>query len=189
MEYYTLYTKPFKSLYGSKLTRKHGESKKDFIKRCRANNKAYSKFMNTRFTIKPYTVMEKIQREEQYMIERWDLKHPQPEPNLFDTNSWNEKREAAIEHIRDVIVSRYDKLNLIGRFKKKEKEFIEKNVAQIKDIGMEGHKVNELSEKSRLLKKAKSVTNELHRRTPSLVCTILQDHKRKRGHMILPRAA
>lgn len=189
MEQYEIYTKPFKALWSNKVTRKHRESKKDFIKRCRANNKPYKDFMK-RHNVINYTIQWRKATEEMYMMERWNKRHPQPEPDFFDVQcKWKNEREAAIQRIRDLIASRYDKLSLVGRFKKTENEFVEKEIAQLKDIDGQGHKVNDVPKTAKLIKKAQSVTNEVHRRTPSLVAAVLHDHVKKRGRMILPRAA
>lgn len=176
----------FNTLWGDKIHRKHGESKKDFIKRCKANKHGYTQFMS-KYTPKHKTPTQRMKAEEDHMVARWDKRHPMPEPDLFGNHKeWEKTREAAIERIRDIVVSRYDKLILTGRFKRSENEFYEKTVATIKDINGEGHKVNELPKTSKLLMKATSLTQTIYEKSPSLVATTLHDHVRKRGRIILP---
>ena len=130
----------------------------------------------------------------EYKTAKWEKKHPQPCQNddLFKVEyqaAWYEERDKAVERFRDMIVSAYDKLHLIGRFKTSDGKFKEKEVATIKDINGEGHQVNELDENSKLLKKAQKITNETKAKNAKLVATNLKDHKHKKGRMILPKAA
>lgn len=135
----------------------------------------------------------------QHKIAKWEKKNPCPvkpnqnPPDMFEEEyviPWKARREVELERIRDFVVSVYDKLPLTGRFQKTDNDFIEEPVAEIKDIGMEGHKINELDpNKSKLLKKAQKVTNAVHAKRPNLVCTNLKDHKRQKGRIVLPKAA
>ena len=122
---------------------------------------------------------------------KWEKKHPKPCPNddLFKVEyqvAWQEERDKAVERFRDMVVSAYDKLHLIGRFKTADGKFEEKEVATIKDINGEGHNVNDLSKKSKLLKKAQMVTDTIHAKHMNLVSTNLKDHKGTKGRIILP---
>lgn len=135
----------------------------------------------------------------QHKIAKWEKKNPCPvkpnqnPPDMFEEEyviPWKARREVELERIRDFVVSVYDKLPLTGRFQKTDNDFTEEPVAEIKDIGMEGHKINELDpNKSKLLKKAQKVTNAVHAKRPNLVCTNLKDHKRQKGRILLPKAA
>lgn len=146
--------------------------------------------MKTRWNSVQPTLTQRMVQEEVYMTAKWDKKHPKQEGDLFNPeNSWERKRELAIEHIRDVIVSRHDKLVLIGRFKISENEYTEREIAKIKDIHGEGHRVNELGQSAKLITIAQKITNEVRARYPSLVCSNLKDHERRRGRIILPTAA
>jgi len=129
-------------------------------------------------------------------LKKWEKKHPKPCPNddLFKDEmipAWEAEREKALEHFRDFVVSMFDKLPLSGRFKMSEKTatYQEKQIAELKDINGEGHKVNELKGDSRLLKKAQEVTNKTHAKHANLVSANLKDHKRKKGRILLPKAA
>lgn len=140
--------------------------------------------------------------QEQLVIhktEKWERKNPCPvkpkqnPPDMFEEEyvvPWKAKREQAIERFRDFVVSIYDKLPLTGRFQKSDNEYKEEPVAKIKDVNMEGHKINDLNpKKSKLLKVAQKVTNETKAKRKNLVCTNLKDHKRQKGRIILPQAA
>ena len=129
-------------------------------------------------------------------MRRWkrEKKHqkPCPDDDLFKDEmipQWEKSREEALIRIRDFVVSMFDKLPLSGRFKESDNKFTEKPVAEIKDINGEGHRVNELDENSKLLKKAQKITNETKAKNAKLVATNLKDHKHKKGRMILPKAA
>lgn len=134
-----------------------------------------------------------------HKIAKWEKKNPCPvkedqnPPDIFEREylvPWKAKRDLAIERIRDFVVSVYDKLPLTGRFEKSSNEFIEEPIAEIKDVNGEGHNVNELDpKKSKLLKIAQKVTNKTKEKRHNLVCTNLKDHKRKKGRIILPKAA
>lgn len=138
----------------------------------------------------------KMEAYTQDKLKKWERKHPRPceTDDLFKEEFIplrEKEREEALERIRDFVVSMFDKLPLTGRFKMSEKNAVyqEKKIADIKDINGDGHKVNELGPKSKLLNKAQKITNKTHAKNPSLVAANLKDHKRKKGRMILPQAA
>lgn len=127
-------------------------------------------------------------------LKKWEKKHPKPCPDddLFKDEmipAWEHEKEQALIHIRDFVVSMFDKLPLVGRFKTGTAVYQEKLVAELKDSNGEGHLVNDLEKNSKLLKKAQRVTNKIHAKHANLVCTNLGDHKRKHGRIILPKAA
>jgi len=125
----------------------------------------------------------------EHKLAKWERKNPKP-MDMFveDVEKWNQLKEAAKERIRDFVVSMYDKLPLIGRFKVPTvtAKYMEEKVADIKDINGDGHRVNEMPANSPLLKKAKKITNETKAKRKNLVATNLKDHKRKKGRIILP---
>lgn len=135
----------------------------------------------------------------QHKLAKWEKKNPRPikedqnPPDIFEKDfmiPWKAKREQALERIRDFVVSIYDKLPLSGRFKETDNKYIEEKVADIKDVNMEGHCINDLNpDKSKLLKIAQKKTNETKAKRHNLVCTKLKDHKRQKGRIILPNAA
>ena len=136
----------------------------------------------------------KMEAYTQEKLKKWEKKHPKPCPtdDLFKDEfvpKWEKDREDALIHIRDFVVSMFDKLPLTGRFKTGEHKFDEKQIAEIKDINGEGHNVNELDKDSKLLKKAQKITDKTHAKHANLVSTNLRDHKRSKGRIILPKAA
>lgn len=136
----------------------------------------------------------KMKAYEDEKMKKWERKHPKPCPtdDLFKDEfipMWEKEREEALIHIRDFVVSMFDKLPLTGRYKEGENKFTEKPVAELKDVNGEGHRVNELDSKSKLLDKAQKATNKEKAKNAKLVATNLKDHKRKKGRVILPKAA
>lgn len=127
-------------------------------------------------------------------IAKWEKRHPRPvkegNSDLFEKQfvpQWEAEREKELERIRDFVVSRYDKLKLIGRFETSKDRFEEKEIAKIKDTNGEGHDVNSLDpKKSKLLKKVQKITNTAKDKNPKLVSTHLKDHMQKHGRIILP---
>ena len=137
---------------------------------------------------------DKMKAYEDDKMKKWERKHPKPCPadDLFKDEFipiWEKEREEALKQIRDFVVSMFDKLPLTGRYKENDNKFTEKPVAELKDKTGEGHRVNELDSKSKLLDKAQKVTNEEKRKNAKLVATNLKDHKRQKGRVILPKAA
>ena len=136
----------------------------------------------------------KMEAYTQDKMKKWEKKHPKPcsSDDLFKEEfvpQWEKEREEALIRIRDFVVSVFDKLPLTGRYKESENKFTEKPVAELKDVNGEGHRVNELDEKSKLLDKAQKVTDKEKHKNAKLVATNLKDHKRQKGRMILPKAA
>lgn len=141
--------------------------------------------------------VEYMEKLTQHKLAKWERKHPKPcrDDDLFKEEMiplWEDERRKAEERLRDFVVSIYDKLPLIGRFEQKKDgmaTYQEKKVADLKDENGDGHRVNEISVDSKLVKKAQKITNKVHAKHANLVCTNLKDHKRQRGRIILPQAA
>ena len=136
----------------------------------------------------------KMEAYTQDKLKKWEKKHPKPCPgdDLFKDEfipQWEKDREDALIRIRDFVVSMFDKLPLTGRFKESDQVFTEKKIADIKDVNGEGHRVNELGPDSKLLDKAQKITDKEHAKHVNMVATNLKDHKRKKGRIILPKAA
>ena len=140
--------------------------------------------------------MNKIQYCEkliEHKLQKWEHKNPVP-ADMFteEVEKWKQLRETMKERFRDFVVSIYDPLPLTGRFvvaKEGSAAYTEEKVADIKDIDGEGHRVNELTKDSKLMKKAQKITNETKAKRKNLVATNLKDHKRQKGRIILPEAA
>ena len=133
----------------------------------------------------------KMKAYEDDKMKKWERKHPKPCPtdDLFKDEYiplWEKEREEALIRIRDFVVSMFDKLPLTGRYKTGEHKFEEKQIAEIKDINGEGHKVNELKKDSKLLKHAQKKVNEASAKSEKFIAGNLRDHKRKKGRIILP---
>ena len=146
----------------------------------------------------PYTLpkMNKIQYCEklvEHKLQKWERKNPVPADMFIEeVEKWKQLRETMKERFRDFVVSIYDPLPLTGRFvvaKEGSATYTEEEVAEIKDIDGEGHRVNELPKDSKLMKKAQKITNETKAKRKNLVATNLKDHKRQKGRIILPEAA
>lgn len=156
------------------------EKRNDFVKY----------FPNYPYTIKPMCKEVYMEKLVAHKLEKWDKKNPKPNQDLFDkVEDWEQRRFNAEQRFRDFVVSCYNKLDLNGRFKQSDQKYTEENVAKIKDIDMEGHRVNELNKDSKLLQKAQKITNETKKKKPNLVATNLKDHKKQKGRIILPEAA
>lgn len=136
---------------------------------------------------------EKMEAYAQDKLKKWEKKHPKPCPNddLFKDEfipAWEKERDEALMRFRDFVVSMFDKLPLVGRFKVNA-AYQEKQIAELEAKNGEGHKVNELPLDSKLIKKAQHKTDEVHAKHANLVCANLKDHKRKKGRLVLPKAA
>lgn len=135
----------------------------------------------------------------QHKLAKWEKKNPCPikteqnPPDIFEKEyliPWQEAKEEALKRIRDFVVSIYDKLPLTGRFEQKGDTYTEEKIADIKDIDGDGHNINKVDpNKSKLIKEAQKITNIVHGKRKNLVCTNLRDHCRKRGRILLPKAA
>ena len=139
----------------------------------------------------------KMEAYTQDKLKKWEKKHPKPCPDddLFKDEmipAWEAEKEQALIHFRDFVVSMFDKLPLTGRFKTSTSgtaQYQEKMVAELKDANGDGHRVNDLDKNSKLLKKAQEITDKTHVKHANLVSTNLKDHKRKKGRILLPKAA
>lgn len=131
----------------------------------------------------------------QHKLQKWERKHPCPvkKDDLFYSQQfpvWEAERVAAEERIRDLVVAKYDKLQLIGRFSSTDELFHEQEIAQIKDNGETAKYggVNKLPEHSKVMKMARKETNKVKAKRSNLVCTNLKDHRKKTGRILLPGA-
>lgn len=131
----------------------------------------------------------------QHKLQKWEKKHPCPvkKDDLFYAQQfpvWEAEKNAAEEHIRDLVVAKYDKLQLIGRFSSANELFHEQEIAQIKDNGETAKHggVNNLPESSKVIKMARKETNKVKANRSNLICTNLKDHRKKTGRILLPNA-
>lgn len=129
----------------------------------------------------------------QHKLAKWIKRNPCPveKDDLFYSQEfpkWDALRTEAEERIRDSVVSKYDKLQLIGRFEASDELYKEQEIAQIRDNGETAKhgSVNNLPEDSKVMKKARAITNKTKAKTKTLICTNLRDHKKKNGRILLP---
>ena len=134
----------------------------------------------------------------QHKLHKWEQKHPCPvkKDDLFYSQQypiWEAEKNATEERLRDLIINKYtNKLSLVGRFETSESKYEEHEVAKIVDKFGETVKsggVNNLPEKSKVVRKAQHLTNITKKTNPKCVCTNLRDHKKQRGRILLPKIA
>lgn len=154
----------------------------------------FKEFPNYPYNLPKMNKTEYMEKLVEHKLAKWERNNPKPaeEDDLFKeeyVTPWVIMRNQAEERIRDFVVSVYDKLLLTGRFKVNESKYTEEKIAELKDINGEGHHVNTLPVKSKLLAKAQEITNKTKVKRPNLVATNLRDHKKQKGRIILPQAA
>ena len=176
--------------YSSVQPTKTGEPKK--IKREKRND--FIKFFrNYPYTIKPLTKEAYMEKLVEHKLKKWEKKNPKPNQDLFNkVEDWEQKRFIAEQRFRDFVVSVSDKLLLTGRFKINKEgtsTYQEEKIAELKDVNMEGHHVNELPKTSKLMKKAQKEVDTTKAKRSNLVAGNLRDHKKQKGRIILPQAA
>lgn len=132
----------------------------------------------------------------QHKLKKWEAKNPCPvkKDDLFYSQQypvWAEKKQNAEERLRDLVINKYtNKLSLIGRFEASEEKYEEREVAKIVDKFGETTRaggVNNLSVKSKVMRKAQHITNITKKKHPKCICTNLKDHKKQRGRIIFPQ--
>lgn len=137
----------------------------------------------------------------QHKLKRWLKKNPCPikldgiQQELFEKEflvPWQEAKDKELERCRDFVISVYDKLSLVGRYKQSEDKYEHKEVAKLKDKEQDIPKhggINNVPPNARLLKMAKKITDKEKEDNKTLVATNLLDHNRKKGRIILPEVA
>lgn len=129
----------------------------------------------------------------QHKLKKWETKNPctvQKDDLFYEQEypEWTANRQIAEERIRDLIVAKYDKLSLVGRFKASDELYKEQEIAKIKDDGETAKYggVNQLPESSKVIKMARKETNKVKAKRADLICTNLKDHRKKHGRILLP---
>ena len=134
----------------------------------------------------------------QHKFKRWLKKNPCPikldgiQQDLFEKEflkPWEEARDKETERCRNFVISVYDKLSLIGRYKKSSDKYEEIKIAELKDSNLDifNHSsINDIPKNATLMKKAQRITNVEKKKNSMLVSTNLLDHTRKKGRIILP---
>jgi hypothetical protein len=134
----------------------------------------------------------------QHKFKRWLKKNPCPikldgiQQDLFEKEflkPWEEARDKETERCRNFVISVYDKLSLIGRYKKSSDKYEEIKIAELKDSNLDifNHSsINDIPKNATLMKKAQRITNVEKKKNSMLVSTNLLDHTQKKGRIILP---
>lgn len=134
----------------------------------------------------------------QHKFKRWLKKNPCPikldgiQQDLFEKEflkPWEEARDKETERCRNFVISVYDKLSLIGRYKKSSDKYEEIKIAELKDSNFDifNHSsINDIPKNATLMKKAQRITNIEKKKNSMLVSTNLLDHTQKKGRIILP---
>lgn len=138
----------------------------------------------------------------QHKLKRWLKKHPCPinfdstsngaQQDLFEKEflkPWEEARDKETERCRNFVISVYDKLSLIGRYKKSSDKYEEIKIAELKDSNFDifnHNSINNIPKNATLMKTAQRITNVEKKKNPTLVSTNLLDYTRKKGRIILP---
>lgn len=134
----------------------------------------------------------------QHKFKRWLKKNPCPikldgiQQDLFEKEflkPWEEARDKETERCRNFVISVYDKLSLIGRYKKSSDKYEEIKIAELKDSNLDifNHSsINDIPKNAILMKTAQRITNVEKKKNSMLVSTNLLDHTRKKGRIILP---
>lgn len=137
----------------------------------------------------------------QHKLERWLKKNPCPvkldgiQQDMFEKEflvPWQEAKDKELARCRDFVISVYDKLSLVGRYKQSEDKYEHKEVAKLKDKEQDISKhggINNIPDDARLLKMAKKITDKEKEDNKTLIATNLLDHNRKQGRIILPGVA
>lgn len=128
-------------------------------------------------------------------IKKWELKHPCPakDDDLFKEEfipKWKAEKQEAKERIEQHVSARYDNdIRLNAKYENTAGYTTElvkmknKEIAEVTDKTS----VNELDPKtSKLIKKAKKITNAEKKRNPKLTAAQLLDMKQNKGRIILP---
>lgn len=134
----------------------------------------------------------------QHKLNRWLKKNPCPikldgiQQDLFEREflkPWEEARDKETERCRNFVISVYDKLSLIGRYKKSSDKYEEIKIAELKDSNLDifNHSsINDIPKNTTLMKTAQRITNIEKKKNSMLVSTNLLDHTQKKGRIILP---
>ena len=149
--------------------------------------------IESRRKVKKLNHIELMEGYVQHKLQKWERKHPCPvkKDDLFYSQQypvWKAEKDSAEEHIRNLIVAKYDKLQLVGRFSSTNELSYEQEIAQIRDNGetIKYGGVNNLPETSKVMKTAHIITNKVKAKRGNLICTNLKDHKKQRGRILLP---
>ena len=155
----------------------HGEKK---LKREKRND-FVTYFKNYPYTLPKMNQVEYMEKLTEHKLAKWERKNPCP-MDMFteDVEKWKQLRENMKMHFRDVVVSIYDKLKIVGNYVDVEKKKVKKKVvATIRDIDGKGHNVDHpaLSTNHKLYKSAVSAATKAMKRDHAIIDCDLKNHK------------
>ena len=148
-----------------------------------------TEILNKKNTPKKLNHTEFMEALVQAKLKDWEEKNPCPikegedTKDLFESQflpQWKKAREEALEHLRDVVVSMYHKLKVVGNKVDYAKGKMKpKVVAKIKDEEMKGHHVTypELKTTDKLYKKATIAAQNAMDKDSAIVDADLLNHK------------
>ena len=130
---------------------------------------------------------------EEAKIAKFIKLHPAPTERELKQDLFPEELKAGYniilnakrEKIRKFVTSTYYKLPIYGRFKVAEGKFVNKKIAEIKDIDGGGHHINGISKEHNLIKKAQKIVDDYYKLDNNIVCIIIKGHT-KQGRMLIP---
>lgn len=148
-----------------------------------------TEILNKKNTPKKLNRTEFMEALVQAKLKDWEKKNPRPIKTDTDTKDlfedqfipqWEKAREEALEHIRDVVVSMYHKLKVVGNKVDYAKGRMKPEVvAKIKDEEMKGHHVTypKLKTTDKLYKKATIAAQNAMDKDSAIVDADLLNHK------------
>ena len=148
-----------------------------------------TEILNKKNTPKKLNRTEFMEALVQAKLKDWEKKNPCPikeggnTKDLFEGQflpQWKKAREEALEHLRDVVVSMYHKLKVVGNKVDYSKGKMKPEVvAEIKDEDMKGHHVThpELKTTDKLYKKATIAAQNAMDKDSAIVDADLLNHK------------
>lgn len=138
-------------------------------------------FKNYPYTKPKMNQVQYMEKLVEHKLAKWERKNPKP-MDMFteDVEKWNQLHENMKMHFRDVVISIYDKLKIVGNYvDHKNKKITKRVVAEIKDINGKGHNVNypELQADHSLYVKAKHAAINAMRTDKAIIDCDLKNHK------------
>jgi hypothetical protein len=131
--------------------------------------------------------IEYLEKLVQHKLAKWERKNPKNGPLFEEDNAkWEVARLSAEEHLRDLVISKYDKLDLYVRHASNGTFTKEEPAEKIKDITGEGHNVTNLEPSSKLYKKAAKIISARAAKDKTITSGRLVSHNKRTGRIILP---
>ena len=136
----------------------------------------------------------KIEAYAAYKLAKYIRLHPAPtesqlNQDLFPNEliaGYNQHIEYQKQHIHNFVTSMYNKIPVYGRFKIKEGVYEKRLIAEIKDVDMGGHNINNIPKTHKLLKKAQQIVDDYYNKDSSLVCIVIKGHNPNLGRILIP---